>query len=54
MNQLNALSNRVEYYGFVETRESKFADASLEKIIRSVSNTISTLTTPENKLAQEI
>lgn len=40
---------------FVETRESKFADASLEKIVRSVSNTISKLTTtPENQLAQEI
>ncbi len=39
---------------FVETRESRFADASLEKIIQSVSNAILQLTTPENQLAQEI
>ena len=40
---------------FVETRESKFADASLEKMVRNVSATISELTVnSDNQLAQEI
>jgi hypothetical protein len=40
---------------FVETRESKYAVASLEKMVRSVSATISTLEArPDNQLAQEI
>ena len=40
---------------FVETRESKFADASLEKMVQSVSATICTLDArPDNQLAQEI
>jgi cold shock CspA family protein/energy-coupling factor transporter ATP-binding protein EcfA2 len=40
---------------FVETRESKFADASLEKLIHSISATIAELSpTSDNQLAQEI
>ena len=40
---------------FVETRESKYADASLEKMVRSVSSAISQLEpTADNQLAQEI
>jgi cold shock CspA family protein/energy-coupling factor transporter ATP-binding protein EcfA2 len=39
---------------FVETRESKFADASLEKLIKSVSANIAELTSTKNQLVQEI
>jgi GTPase SAR1 family protein len=40
---------------FVETRESRYADASLEKIIRSVSSSIATLEpNAKNQLVQEI
>jgi len=40
---------------FVETRESKFADASLEKLVTSVSATIAGLApTSDNQLAREI
>jgi cold shock CspA family protein len=40
---------------FVETRESRFADASLEKMVRSVAATIAELgPSADNQLAQEI
>lgn len=40
---------------FVETRESRFADASLEKIVKSVTASIAALSpTAENQLAREI
>ncbi len=40
---------------FVETRESRYADASLEKIVRSISSSISSLEpNAGNQLAQEI
>ena len=40
---------------FVETRESRYADASLEKLVRSISSTISALDpTSNNQLAREI
>jgi hypothetical protein len=40
---------------FVETRESRYADASLEKIVRSISSSISALEpSAKNQLVQEI
>ena len=40
---------------FVETRESRYADASLEKIIRSISSTVASLEpNAKSQLAQEI
>ena len=40
---------------FVETRESRYADASLEKIVRSISSSMSTLEpNAKSQLAQEI
>ncbi len=39
---------------FVETRESRYADASLEKIVRSISTSIAALEPAKNLLTQEI
>ena len=40
---------------FVETRESRYADASLEKIVRSISSSVASLEpTAKSQLAQEI